>query len=86
MLSLEATNNVDPDALTIHREHPRQVSFGYGIHLCLGLALARLEAKVAFDAILDRYSNMRLAEQEVDWQMGSLVRGMEQVLPDNEQF
>jgi pimeloyl-[acyl-carrier protein] synthase len=73
----DATQNSDPDTFDIHRENPSHVSFGYGIHLCLGLALARLEAQVAIDALLERYPNMTLAEQDVDWQTGSLVRGME---------
>jgi cytochrome P450 len=73
----DASQNDAPDTFDIHREQPAHVSFGYGIHLCLGLALARLEAKVVFDALLEKYPDMKLADQDVDWQMGSLVRGME---------
>ena len=43
----DAANNIDPDSFDIRREHSGHVSLGYGIHLCLSLALARLEAKVA---------------------------------------
>jgi len=73
----DATQNSDPDTFDIHRENPSHVSFGYGFHLCLGLALALLEAQVAIDALLERYPNMTLADQYVDWQTGSLVRGIE---------
>jgi pimeloyl-[acyl-carrier protein] synthase len=73
----DATENAKPDTFDIRRENPSHVSFGYGIHLCLGLSLARLEAKVAIDALLERFPDLALADQEVDWQVGGLVRGME---------
>ena len=73
----DATENDHPDTFDIHRAHPSHVSFGYGIHLCLGLALARLEAQVAIDALLAKFPDLTLADQTVDWQVGGLVRGME---------
>ena len=42
----------DGDRFDIHREIGRHQSFGYGIHLCLGAALARLEGRVALDEVL----------------------------------
>lgn len=59
----DAANNVDPDTFDIHRENPNHVSFGYGIHLYLNLAVARLEAKVAIDALLAKCPEKTLAEQ-----------------------
>ena len=75
-----AANN-NPDTFDITRETIKHVSFGYGIHLCLGLALARLEARVAFNAMLDRYPTLDLADQPVPWTNNGFVRGMEQLLP-----
>jgi cytochrome P450 len=49
----------DPDRFDPTREHAaRHLTFGSGIHLCLGAPLARLEARVAFDELLRRYDSI----------------------------
>jgi cytochrome P450 len=51
----------DPDAFDIRREPARpHVAFGGGVHVCLGQHLARLEARVVFDALLDRYARIEV--------------------------
>ena len=74
--------NTDPDTFDITRESVQHVAFGHGIHLCLGLSLARLEAKVAINALLQRYPNMTLRTQNIDWGSNQFVRGMAHLYVD----
>lgn len=57
----------DPDRLDLRREPNRHLAFGFGIHLCAGLSLARLEGRVAISRFLQRFPRYRLA--------GAPVRG-----------
>jgi cytochrome P450 len=54
------------------------LAFGFGEHLCLGAALARLEARVVLDELLDRYATYEIAGP-VEWLASSLVCGPERV-------
>ena len=74
--------NPNPDVFDIERENIKHVSFGHGIHLCLGLNLARLEGRIAFRKLLERFPNMTMAEQELEWTPIPLVRGMENLIVD----
>ena len=67
--------NPDPDNFDIQRQHIKQISFGYGIHLCIGSALARLEAKVAFEKLLAMYPELQLSGPPPKWGTNPFFRG-----------
>jgi cytochrome P450 len=68
----------DPDALDITRAPNPQMAFGYGIHFCAGAALTRLEAPIALRALLDRFPNVRLADDfEERWHRNITFRGLQ---------
>ena len=72
--------NDSPDGFDIYREKVSQVSFGYGIHLCIGASLARLEAKVAFEKLLAEFPDMHLCGAEPHWGKNPFFRGQETLL------
>ncbi|MGW3402720.1 cytochrome P450, partial [Streptomyces zhihengii] len=51
----------DPHALDIRRQAAGHLAFSHGIHQCLGQQLARVEMRVAFRALVDRFPTLRLA-------------------------
>ena len=66
----------DPDEVRLDRDLTKHLAFGHGIHYCLGSPLARTEAKIALNALLDRYSTLRLSDEPGERQLGSfIVRG-----------
>jgi cytochrome P450 len=54
------------------------VAFGFGEHLCLGAALARLEARVLLEELLERFPNFEVAG-EPRWVRSTLVRGLDRL-------
>ncbi|HEY8059465.1 MAG TPA: cytochrome P450, partial [Acidimicrobiales bacterium] len=69
----------DGDRFDIHRQIDHHLTFGHGIHFCLGAALARMEGRVALDEVLDRFP-----EWEIDWDNAvqartSTVRGWDKL-------
>jgi cytochrome P450 family 107 subfamily K polypeptide 1 len=85
-VSLAAANRdpgrfADPDAFDISREDAnRHVTFGKGIHICLGAPLARVKGQIAFEKLIRRCPNLRLAVPADQIQLGgSFLRGFRQV-------
>jgi cytochrome P450 len=69
----------DPDRLDVGRPENRQISFGYGIHFCLGAPLAKLEAEIALSAVTRRFPHLQLAdgaESALEWQPSIVFRGL----------
>ena len=69
----------DPDVLDVTRKDPRHISFGFGIHFCLGAPLARVEGQVALGTLLRRMPNLTLAESNPDWRESSVLRGLKRL-------
>ena len=69
----------DPDRFDVHRDHRNHVSFGYGIHFCVGAALARLEGRIALQETLKRYPTWDVDHDKAVRLHTSTVRGYSQV-------
>jgi cytochrome P450 len=67
----------DGDQFNIHRKVGQPLTFGYGIHLCLGAALARLEGQIALDEVLNRFPTWDVDTQRAVIAPTSTVRGWE---------
>jgi cytochrome P450 len=66
-----------PERFDLHRPADRPVYFGFGVHLCIGAALARLETRIAFDELLDRFPEYGIDETGVVRMRAGNVRGLQ---------
>jgi cytochrome P450 len=69
----------DPDRFDIHRDMGAHVSFGFGVHFCLGAALARLEGRIALEEVLKRFPDWRVDHDRAQRLHTSTVRGWKSV-------
>jgi cytochrome P450 len=68
----------NPDRLDLNRQPNRHVAFGLGAHYCVGAPLARLEGKIAINALVQRYPDLKLTipRDQVPWRTAVAVRGV----------
>jgi cytochrome P450 len=68
----------EPDRLDLQRDGVPHLSFGFGMHICLGFPLARLEGQIALPAVLKRWPRIELAvpEAKLEWLNSMVFRGM----------
>ena len=69
----------EPDSLDVTRRDVRHISFGYGIHFCLGAPLARVEGQIALGTLLRRVPGLALAEPSPEWRESSVLRGLKRL-------
>lgn len=67
----------EPDRFDVSRKPNRHLSFGLGLHKCLGERLARTEGRIAFNRLLERIPRIELADERPRWQKRSLFRALE---------
>jgi cytochrome P450 len=85
MVLLNASANRDerhfeePDRFDVRRDIGRHLAFGFGIHLCLGAALARLEGRVALDEVLKRFPDWEVDYDAAERARTSTVRGWQRL-------
>jgi len=66
----------DPDRLDLSRQPNRHVAFGWAAHFCFGAPLARMEGQIAFDTLLRRLPELRLAPGPLEWRENLGLRGL----------
>ena len=66
----------DPDRLDVARQDVHHLTFGGGVHYCLGAALARLEGQIALGTLVRRFPHLRLAGDELEWRPNATLRGL----------
>ena len=67
----------EPDRLDIGRAEGSHISFGRGIHHCIGAPLARLEGRIVLEVLLERFASMRLLDERPAYRGGVVLRGLE---------
>jgi cytochrome P450 len=83
IIVLQGAANRDPqvfdraEELDLRRSPNTPLSFGWGIHHCIGAALARMEGEIAFNAVLGRFRSIELREEEPQWRPGFTLRGLQ---------
>ena len=66
----------NPDQLDFNRQKQDHISFGRGIHYCLGAGLARLEGRIAFEMLLERFGSLRLLTDRPAFRYSIVLRGL----------
>jgi cytochrome P450 len=69
----------DPDTFDIHRENGQHLTFGFGLHYCLGANLARIEGRVALDELLNRFPEWEVDHDDMELAPTSTVRGWDRL-------
>ena len=69
--------NENPNEFDITREDIKHISFGYGPHMCIGASLARIESRIAFECLFERFKNLELEDKNPVWGRNLIFRGFD---------
>lgn len=66
----------DPERFDVLRPDAHHIAFGHGIHFCVGAALARIELRVTFAKLFERFPAIRATTEHPEWQPTATARGL----------
>ena len=66
----------NPDRFDLLRKENHHLAFGDGIHRCLGAALARIQAEIAINSLVQKLPNLKLASDKLEWRKNIALRGL----------
>jgi cytochrome P450 len=66
----------EPERLDLARDHNTPLSFGWGVHHCIGAGLARMEGEIALTSLLQRFPTMELTTDAPEWRPSFTLRGL----------
>ena len=69
--------NQNPNSFDISRQEIKHISFGYGPHMCIGASLARIESRIAFETLFERFSKLELLDKNPLWGKNLIFRGFD---------
>ena len=69
--------NDNPNEFNIFRKDIKHISFGYGPHMCIGASLARIESRIAFETLFERFTNLNLLDKNPEWGKNLIFRGFD---------
>ena len=69
--------NPNPNEFNISRQDIKHISFGYGPHMCIGASLARIESRIAFECLFDRFSKLKVLDETPQWGKNLIFRGFD---------
>lgn len=67
---------LDPDRFNILRQENNHLAFSDGIHYCVGAALARTQAEIAINSLVQKLPNLKLASSKLEWRKNIALRGL----------
>ncbi len=69
----------EPDTFDMHRLNKRYLSFGHGMHNCLGAYLARMQVQIALSTLFRRFDTLQLSSRPLEWSSSLSIRGLKQL-------